>query len=1039
MANYPVSFDFDDGGLTESLEKQTLLYEKLQSELKDTEAISRKTFQNIGNDLDKTQTKAKASVGAIATAAKATSEDIGAVALKIAMNVEATGSFEAALKKLNDASLSGVTAEIDNIEEEFAKLIEKVELTEDELKILVDNSFAVGEALATISSGELGNIADESEEVTKKFKTAKAELRELKNLLTSGQLTGEEFEKAQARAAELTDQIGDANERIKNLASDTKGIDTLIDGTRAIAAGFAIAEGAAALFGVENEDTQKALVKLNAIMAISNGLQEAHALLLQNSNLRMRIASIQQGVYSVVVGTSSGALKVFRIALAATGIGLAVIALGALIANFDKVKAKTLEWVPGLEKLGSIISGVKEAFFSFFGSAGDIFTAILNRDFKGAFDAFKNIGKDAGNAFIDGYKDNEKGKADLAEKSLVDGVISAQKKKLEILQAQGKDTAKVQNQIFENEARALRLSGATQQEIDDKIHEQRVFNNQRATELAEKAAKEREKRIEEEKKRQEEYLAAIQQINNEILQADRANQLNAIGDDTIEKKIERIQLQQKFDQEDLEARKKVTLNLAKDAQERAKIEEVFGLLAIEAAKKVDSELLEIEKESRGAYILALNQGLKETDEAIKKNNADKLKQEFATRQAVIQLTRDLELEKIDLELEYGDISQLQREQLEKRKLELILASYKAQRSAFGLTVNEETVKLDGLIKGTEKEIERFEKETSNPIANAGKKFKDLLGKTFGLDGPETDLFIQGFTALKDAVLDVVTSGFELELDLIDQTIEKREKAIEELGKSIEDEKKRKEDGYSNDYDSLLEKQADEELLLKEDNKKRIEIQKAQLKAETAIQAAQQVGALITAVANITASGSKFGLLGIPLIAAAVISMFALFRNYKSQAKSITSQTAYKGGLIGDYLNPGQTAKSDRPGRGIGHRVEGTNLSVGADEFLINAVATSGNMPFLKAFNKGKFNGIDLMKVMAQKESPVTMLNHVLKIERNEREPKQENITAAIEKQTSALLKDNEKRPVIIQMPNGDVEVTYFRGSNVVRELIKKVG
>ncbi len=39
--------------------------------------------------------------------------------------------------------------------------------------------------------------------------------------------------------------------------------------------------------------------------------------------------------YATVVGGTTGALKLFRIALASTGIGLVTVALGALIANFE--------------------------------------------------------------------------------------------------------------------------------------------------------------------------------------------------------------------------------------------------------------------------------------------------------------------------------------------------------------------------------------------------------------------------------------------------------------------------------------------------------------------------------------------------------------------------------------------------------------------------------------------------------------------------------------------------------------------------------
>jgi hypothetical protein len=48
--------------------------------------------------------------------------------------------------------------------------------------------------------------------------------------------------------------------------------------------------------------------------------------------------TIAQKIYTTVVGTSTGGLKLFRLALIGTGIGAIVIALGLLIANFDKVQ-----------------------------------------------------------------------------------------------------------------------------------------------------------------------------------------------------------------------------------------------------------------------------------------------------------------------------------------------------------------------------------------------------------------------------------------------------------------------------------------------------------------------------------------------------------------------------------------------------------------------------------------------------------------------------------------------------------------------------
>ncbi len=57
------------------------------------------------------------------------------------------------------------------------------------------------------------------------------------------------------------------------------------------------------------------------------------------ANLQTKIASGLQAAYTAIVGTSTGALKAFRIALISTGIGAAVVAIGALIANWDKLTA----------------------------------------------------------------------------------------------------------------------------------------------------------------------------------------------------------------------------------------------------------------------------------------------------------------------------------------------------------------------------------------------------------------------------------------------------------------------------------------------------------------------------------------------------------------------------------------------------------------------------------------------------------------------------------------------------------------------------
>ena len=155
----------------------------------------------------------------------------------------------------------------------------------------------------------------------------------------AGQEGTEAFRKMEVEAGKLKDQIGDTSQRIKNLASDTRNIDTFVAAVQGITAGFQIAQGAAALFGSENEDLQKALLKVQGAMALANGVQQVANLLNKDSILITQGQTAAQTLYATAVGTSTGAMKAFRIALIATGIGAAVAAVGLLIAKWDELTA----------------------------------------------------------------------------------------------------------------------------------------------------------------------------------------------------------------------------------------------------------------------------------------------------------------------------------------------------------------------------------------------------------------------------------------------------------------------------------------------------------------------------------------------------------------------------------------------------------------------------------------------------------------------------------------------------------------------------
>jgi len=213
-----------------------------------------------------------------------------------------------------------------------------------------------------------------------KTKTLKQELRELKNELASGSLTGKAFDEATARAGKLSDTIIDVNNRVKALATD--GADVVLRGfgdmATGIVGGFAAAQGAMALFGSENEDLQKTLVKLQGATALLNGLQQVNATLQSDSaamvalnTAKTKVLTFVQTRYAAAVGTSTGALKLMRIAGAALGIGLIVAAVGLLIANFGKIKKVVLDFIQGLSHLGELFTKVKNAVMDFVGISSE--------------------------------------------------------------------------------------------------------------------------------------------------------------------------------------------------------------------------------------------------------------------------------------------------------------------------------------------------------------------------------------------------------------------------------------------------------------------------------------------------------------------------------------------------------------------------------------------------------------------------------------------------------------------------------------------
>jgi len=132
------------------------------------------------------------------------------------------------------------------------------------------------------------------------------------------------------------------------------------------AAGFML------LTGASEESTEKLEKAIGVALAFGGAARSISGAIkiwneqLRNSAIIQKVVTAGQWLWTTAVGASSGALKLLRIAIMATGIGAIVILIASLIANFDKVwgwiKKVTSVFAPFGKAIGKVINAVLKPF-----------------------------------------------------------------------------------------------------------------------------------------------------------------------------------------------------------------------------------------------------------------------------------------------------------------------------------------------------------------------------------------------------------------------------------------------------------------------------------------------------------------------------------------------------------------------------------------------------------------------------------------------------------------------------------------------------
>jgi hypothetical protein len=162
-------------------------------------------------------------------------------------------------------------------------------------------------------------IQDNSKSLKTQYREAVQELQKLS--ATYGE-TSEQAANAARKAAELKDQIEFSKDLIKGFNPDAKfqAVEGAING---VMNGFQAFEGGLALLGVESDKVQEAMLRVQAVMALTQGI---------NGIMQAKDAFATLGT------VAKTALKGIKTELIATGIGALVVALGTIVAYWDDIK-----------------------------------------------------------------------------------------------------------------------------------------------------------------------------------------------------------------------------------------------------------------------------------------------------------------------------------------------------------------------------------------------------------------------------------------------------------------------------------------------------------------------------------------------------------------------------------------------------------------------------------------------------------------------------------------------------------------------------
>lgn len=345
---------------------------------------------------------------------------------------------------------------------------------------LIENSRILKEEILK-EAGAFGSTVENVGNYKQAIKEANLEAQKAERDFRNGLISKEDFQVAIQKLGELKDAQQDFNATAA--ASTNEGrVAAFAKGLSGLSGGIAAAQGAMALFGDESENVQKALLKVQSAMAISQGLKEFAGL-----PDTLKALSVSLGIATTATTTNTVAKEVNN---AVTGQQV-VVQQAALVTTEQLSAAMTFALGPiGLVAIG--IGAVVAAFAIF---SGEDYAAEIDNLTKSIESENK-----AHTTTIDKMK--QLSDARIADKENILAIAEAEGKSAEEIKKLQEEVisskrAGLQSEVAENETHYQELTAqrnAASQALLKDLDEEEIKKAQASLDAAEKEIKAIEKR-----------------------------------------------------------------------------------------------------------------------------------------------------------------------------------------------------------------------------------------------------------------------------------------------------------------------------------------------------------------------------------------------------------------------------------------------------------------------------------------------------------------------------------------------------------------